>query len=186
LKIMDTTESNSTSINILSQEKIVESTDEDKEREIYFMVLILKEEIKETSNELNFTSEIEPEIIYEKEIEKENGSVFECKVFKFKVKKKEANENEILYTIEYLIGNDIYTIRFNNKENSFIYDIDLKKRDYYFDNIVPLNIDQNVIPLYNKLEVFLEALEKNNETNKIEKLFEEAVGLYKLKKNLIF
>ena len=179
---MDTTESNSTSINILSQEKIVESTDEDKEREIYFMVLILKEEIKETSNELNFTSEIEPEIIYEKEIEKENGSVFECKVFKFKVKKKEANENEILYTIEYLIGNDIYTIRFNNKDNSFIYDIDLKKRDYYFDNIVPLNIDQNVIPLYNKLEVFLEALEKNNETNKIEKLFEEAVGLYKLKK----
>ena len=189
---MEQTEQKSTIINIQSQEKIVESTNEDKEKEIYFMVLIPKEEEsekekeEETSNELNFISEIIPEIIYENEIEKEDGSSIDNKVFKFKVKKEEANEkkkkNEIPYTIEYTIGNDIYTITFTVKENTFIYDIDLQKGDYYINNIVKLNIDQNIIPPYNKIKVFLEALEKINQTNKIEKLYEEAIELYKYKK----
>ena len=156
------------------------------------MVLIPKEEEsekekeEEASNELNFTSEIVPEIFYEKGIEKEDGSYSDHKIFKFNAKKEESNEkkkkNEIPYIIEYTIGNDIYTITFNVKGNTFIYDIDLQKGDYYINNIVKLNIEQNIIPPYNKIEIFLEALEKNNQTNKIEKLYEEAIELYKYKK----
>ena len=168
-----------------------ESTKKDKEKDIYLFIIIPKEIEKENQkeenlNELNFTSEIVPEIIHEKEIKKEDGSSFVHRIFKFKRKKEENEVNnkgkEISYTIEYIVGNDVYTIKFAVKENSFVYDIDLKKSDYYINNIVPLNINQGIIPLYNKLEIFLEALQKTNETSKIEKLYEEAIDLYKKEK----
>ena len=183
---MKETELSSTNGSIQSQ--VVESTNEDKQKEIYFMVLIPKEEEKEkekgeeeTSKELNFISEIVPDIIYEKTIKIAKGSFLDHKVFKFGVKNEEENkkiENH-KYIIEYLIGNDIYTITFDVEANSFIYDIDLKKGDYYINNIVKENIDQNFIPIYNKLEVFLEALKNKNEIDKIEILYEEAIQLYK-------
>ena len=168
-----------------------ESTKEGKEEDIYLFIIIPKEIEKENQkeenlNELYFTSEIVPEIIYEKEIKKEDGSSFVHRIFKFKRKKEENEVNnkgkEIPYTIEYLVGNDVYTIKFTVKENSFVYGVDLKKGDYYINNIVPLNIKQDIIPLYNKLELFLEALQKTNETSKIEKLYEEAIDLYKKEK----
>lgn len=56
------------------------------------------------------------------------------------------------------------------------------KGNKYIDNIVKERIKQNNIPLYNKLDIFLEALEKNGENNKIEKLYEETINLYESKK----
>ena len=44
-------------------------------------------------------------------------------------------------------------------------------------------IDQNVVPLWNKLDIFLEALKKVNEIDKKEeKLYEETTNLYEEKK----
>ena len=50
-----------------------------------------KEKEEESSNELNFISEIISEIFYEKEIEKEDGSSIDHKVFKIKYAFKELN-----------------------------------------------------------------------------------------------
>ena len=174
------------SIIISNQREIIKSNE--KEKDIYFIILNQKEE-KGKTNYLKFLSKVSPIIIYEKEIEKEKGIYIEHKVFKLNIekndnnkKKEEKTKKENNYKIEYEIENDIYSISFDVKENSFIYDIELKKGNKYLDNIVKENINQNIISLYNKLEIFLEALKKNNEEDKIEKLYEETIDLYKKKK----
>jgi len=47
------------------------------------------------------------------------------------------------------------------------------------------DIEQTIIPLYNKLDLFLEALETNDENYKKEKLYDESIDLYKKKKKFI-
>ena len=171
-----------------SQKKTIESTIQENEKDIYLIVLIPKEtENKKTENpnEISFTSDIVPKIYYEKDIKTGKETSLEHKVLLLKVDCEKRKENP--YIIEYLIGNDIYTIKFEVKKNSFVYDINLEKGDYYIDNIFNVVIHQdNIIPLYNKLDLFLEALQKNNENNKIEKLYEEAIELYKQKKEFNF
>ena len=44
------------------------------------------------------------------------------------------------------------------------------------------DIDQTQITLCNKLDLFIESLEANNENNKIEKLYDDTIDLYKKKK----
>ena len=58
-----------------------ESTKEDKEKDIYLLIIIPKEierehQKEENLNELNFTSEIVPEIIYEKRNKKKRWFFF--------------------------------------------------------------------------------------------------------------
>ena len=84
--------------------------------------------------------------------------------------------------MEYVIGEDSYEILFSVKENTFIYETELKKGNKFIDNIVKEDIDQNIIPLYDKMDIFIEALKKNNENDKIELLYEETISLYEKKK----
>ena len=101
------------------------------------------------------------------------------------LKKKETIKKgkyleKINYEIIYRIGDDIFIISFYAKENSFIYDIELKKGDKYLGNIVPEDINQNIIQLYNKFEIFVEAL--GNKKSQNYKLYEEMIDSYKQKK----
>ena len=166
-------------------------TKEDEEHNIYFITLIPKEIECENKNEvsldkLNFITDVEPVTIYEKKISKEDGSVLIHRILKFKMKKEEIDlekkGEKNSYTFKYIIENDVYTISFDAKKKHFIYDINLIKEDYYFKDIVPLNISQDIIPHYNKLEIFLEALKKNNELNKLEQLYDEAIDIYRKEK----
>ena len=169
------TNSSSSQINI--------SKDKDKEKEIYFIVLSPKTKDKDEnikSEELHFKSEYLPQIIHTKEIQNENGLFIECKTYKLKV--ESVNNLKKEFKIEYAIKDDIYTISFNINDNSFVYNNTLQKGDKYLDNIVKEEIDQKAIPLFTKLQLFLEALEKIKETNKIEKLYEETINLYKKEK----
>lgn len=121
------------------------------------------------------SSELAPSRIYKKVIQKEKDSFLEENVFKLIIKESEKeNETEKSkksYKIEYIQGDDSYDILFSTKDNSFVYEIELKKGNKYLDNIVKEDINQKIIPFYNKLDIFLEALKENNESNKIEKLF---------------
>ena len=147
------------------------------EKNIYFIVIIPQEKNK-TINKIKFKSEISAEKIYNKNIVKSNGKKLECIVFKSKDKneKKESESNK--YLLSFVIGDYIYDIIFCDKENTFIYETELLKGDKLLDNIAKESIDQNSITLYNKLDLFLRALENNNENNKVDKLFEETIGLY--------
>jgi len=150
------------------------------EKDIYFIILRPSEE--KLNFNLKFESENPPKRIYIKNIEKGNGSFLEHNVFKLNIKKNEKEKVSNNYKIEYIEGKDSYDILFSVNGNTFIYDTELKKGNNMNDNIVKENIDQNIIPIDYKLDIFLEALEKNGENNKIEKLYEETIDLYKKKK----
>jgi len=148
---------------------------------IYFIILSPSEE-KINFADLKFLSEIEPEIIYTTNIENGKGSFLSHNVFKLDIKRKEKNKKSVKYQLQYEIGEESYDIIFGVKENSFIYEIQLLKGNKFIDNIIKRKIDQNLIPLHYKLDIFLEALKKNNESDKIDLLFKETIELYKAKK----
>ena len=165
--------------NSISQKKEQNALSNDKEKEIYFIILKISEEKVDLN--LKFLSKIEPQNIYKKSIEKGNSSFLLYNVFKLNIKEKDKKSSN-KYKIEYIEGEDAYVILFSIKENTFLYETELKKDNKYLDNIVKESIDQNIVPFYNKLDIFLEALEKNNENNKIEKLYDETINFYKKKK----
>ena len=166
-------------LSIISQEQ--HQNTQSNDLTIFFIILTPSEE-KINFDDLKFLSEIEPKIIYNKSIEKGKGSFLFHNVFKLDVKKKEKNEKVEEYLLQYEIGEESYDILFNVKENSFIYEVKLLKGNKFIDNIVKRKINQNQIPLQYKLDLFLEALNKNKEMNKIELLFKETIELYKSKK----
>ena len=156
---------------------------DNKENVVYFILLLPSEE-KIDFKKVEFKSDIIPKIIHHKSIQKENTYLEEI-VFKFKKfnnnkgKKASSNNN---YVIKYIEGFDEYVISFYVKENFFVYETELKKGNKYLDNIVKKTIDQNIVPFNNKLNIFIEALQENNETNHFEKLYEDTIALYEKKK----
>ena len=155
---------------------------EEKERDIYFIILNPSEE-KLDFKTLNFSSIITPSIIFNKNVNKENEKQVEEIVFKFKLKKKKKDKGKKEKggkecIIKFFSGNHTYTISFDTKKKSFIYSPDFTKGNKYLDNIFEVPIEQDNIPYYNKLDIFLEALEKNDESFEKEKLFEDSIDLY--------
>ena len=177
------------------------SQSNDKEKEIYFIILRPSEEKVELDWEFS-SSELAPSRIYKNIIKKGKDSSLEENVFKLiikesekekekekesekekekgKAKKKEKNKKS--YKIEYIQGDDAYDILFSTKDNSFVYETELKKGNKYLDNIVKEDIDQTIIPFHNKLDIFQKALEEKNETSKIDQLYDETIDLYEKKK----
>ena len=150
---------------------------------IYFIILIPSEE-RINFDDIKFLSENEPENVYNEIIQIKKDSFLYQNVFKLKIKEKEKSKRKVKYKIQYEIDEKVYDILFEVKENTFIYEIQLLKGNKFLDNIVKRKIEQNQIPLHNKLKIFIEALKKNNEISKIDILYEETIDLYKAKKNL--
>ena len=142
-------------------EGTTEIKDDEETKVIYFIVFEPKENEENTKNkdkEPIYKSAYIPKLISTKTIDIKNESYIKHKVFKLNIK----DEKEI--KIEYEINNDIYEIIFTVKENYFLYDVKLLKRDKYITILPPQEIKQNIIPYYNKLQIFKEALKENNET----------------------
>ena len=155
------------------------------DKDIYFIIL------NRSEDKINFfdskcLSEINPEIIYYKRIKNGKDSFLFKHVFKLTLNKNEENKERSRYIIQYEMGEELYDILFNVKENIFIYELKLQKYNKYIKNIAKKDIEQNLIPIQNKLDIFLKALIKNNDNNKIEILYEEGIKLYKSKKNFTF
>ena len=171
-------ESNESSFKYINQEEKEESKLEEKE--IYFIISYPKTEKSSSyDKDIEFISENVPAIILEKEI----GSYIELRVYKLNIKQKEKSKKrkQSVY-IEYVkyekdtFGK--YIIDFDIQENSFVYEVRLQN----YSCVININISQDIIPLYDKLEIFLEDLKHNNENDKIEKLYEDTIELYKKKK----
>ena len=147
------------------------------DKEIYFIISNSSEE-KINFSDLKCISEIHPKIIYEKSVDKGKVSFLFHHVFKLVLKKSENHK----YKVQYEIGEILYDIFFEVKNKIFIYEIKLQEYNKLLNNIPIKDIDQNQITIQNKLDIFLEALEKNNEINKIEILYKETIDLFKTKK----
>ena len=174
-----------------------------KEKEIYFSILY---QMKEKEKDFIFTKyESKPQEIYSKDIIGQNGIYLYEKVFKMKKKikkeekkkgednkkkedikkedKKKEDKNKLEeIEIQFEIGKDNYIITFNDENQIFYFDIELKKGNKYLKNIAKDNIDQNMLDYFQKLELFLAALKNNKEEEKIENLYEEIIKLYSKKK----
>ena len=87
------------------------------------------------------------------------------KIFMFESKQEEK------YKIEFVNKEDRYTISFFPKENTFIYDVILEKGVSIIS--VKRKISQNRIEYKEKLELFIKALEENNEEDKIDVLLND-------------
>ena len=109
------------------------------EDEVFFIILRPSEQQINFEN-LEFLSDITPEIFYNKPIKKEDKSFLEEIVFKFKRptkekekgKKKKSSYNN--YEIQYIDGDYTYIILFSLKDESFIYEAELKKEINIFQN----------------------------------------------------
>ena len=87
---------------------------------------------------------INPQNIYSDEIKQENGGYFYKKVFKF------IGKTDNKYSLEFEIVKDYYIITFEVKENSFIYDVKLKKGNKILKKNTKESIDQKIINYHKK------------------------------------
>ena len=154
-----------------------------KSKEIYFIVVKPGEE-KTNNKDIKFFSKDVPQLIFNKVIKRNDRTYIELIVFKLNL--KEIKIPQVSFKLEYEIEDYNYTILLTVKENYFIHNVKLKQSYKYFKELGEKDIDQNIIPIYIKLKIFLEALEENNEKDKIEKLFTEIIELYNIKKNINF
>ena len=153
-----------------------------EKKEIYFIISYQRKQ-KENSDDFNFLlsdkENNKPIIIYINELEEENKTYFYKKVFKFFIKQKNKSENSQksinIYNqiFTFKINEDKYILSFDTKGNSFIYDVDLKMENKNLNEII--SIDQNIIEINEKMNIFKEALKKNKEEHKIEQLIEETI-----------
>ena len=158
---------------------------------MYFFIYYPRSQ-KETSSEIEFVvpdnkSEW-PECIYYKEFydgdNKDHIKFYNYKKI-YKIPKSDKIGNDpIKYHFEFEIGDDRYVISFKTEGNNFVYDVDLRvgKR------IIPIRrkIDQNIIEYNDKIEDFIEALEENKESDKIDILYRDTIDLYSKKKGFGF
>lgn len=153
-----------------------------EKKEIYFIISYQRKQ-KENSDDFNFLlsdkENNKPIIIYINELEEENKTYFYKKVFKFFIKQKKKSENSQksinIYNqiFTFKINEDKYILSFDTKGNSFIYDVDLKMENKNLNEII--SIDQNIIEINEKMNIFKEALKKNKEEHKIEQLIKETI-----------
>ena len=145
----------------------------DKNNEEYFLILIPSEE-KIDFQGLSYKTKnmINPSIIFKDRIEKDDKTYLEEIVFMFKKKKrkkKTEDENEsgksTKYAIIYFEEEHIYNITFASKNECFIYQPKLTIGNKFLPEIPPEPIQQNIVPAYIKLNIFLKALQKTNEIN---------------------
>ena len=157
----------------------------EKYKDVYFIILI-PSETKIDFKGLTYESKekIKPSIVFNETIQKEDKTYLEEIVFKCKIKPRKNESNKSTkYSIGFIEEKLIYYITFFLKNNCFVYQPELKKENKYLTKILEEPIYQNIIPLYKKLNIFLKALQKENEIDKYEeKLYEDTIDLYKNKK----
>jgi len=156
-------------------------------KEIYFLILYKRKEKEEENSFIFINNDSKPKNIYTNEIkyegegEGQNKIYLYEKVFKYNKNLNNEDENEKI-EIQFEIDEDMYIILFNIEDTIFYYDIILKKSNKFQANIAKEIIDQNIFDYYKKFELFLEALKKNNEEEKIDTLYEESIKLASNKK----
>ena len=149
----------------------------------YFFVYYPRTQ-KETESDIDFVvpKEVEqrPECIFSDE-KYSDGIHYYHKIYK--VTKTETKGKKANY-YEFEIGEEKYIISFNNKDNEFIYEVNIEFGKKIID--IRRNIDQTNIDYHKKLDYFIEALKSNGEEDKIDKLYEDSISLFSDKKGFSF
>ena len=167
-----------------SKESSKTESQKEEKKEIYFIIFYSSDQ-KENPKDMVFCEECEilPKIILCKEIKINNDKIIYKKVLKFNnskgIKKAEFS---------FYLGQEVdkYFITFEIESKTFIYDVVLKKRNKYLENIPKININQKSMEYQDKLDLFYEALKLNKEENKFQELYFETIELYSKKSSFSF
>ena len=155
-----------------------------REKTIYFILLFSGEKNLVDFKTLKCQNDkYQPLIIYEKKIENGNKFLNDYKVLKLNIKTAEEYEKEKNhFRVEFENKEEVYSISFDVNKNSFIFDLELKRKNKSIDKEEEVNINQKIITYYNKLEIFEEALIENKENNQIKLLYNDSIYLYEITK----
>ena len=128
----------------------------DKNKDAYFIIIMPSEEKIDFNGLRDDTqNKIKTSIIFNKAIDKENKTFIEEIVFKFKKKSKKKGKKESTnYALEFKEGEHTYNITFSLRDDCFVYQPELKKGNKFLPYLLGEPIDQDIIPLYNKLDIF--------------------------------
>jgi len=113
----------------------------------------------------------------------DNNLYYYKKVFMINKSIGKGRRNNEFY-FEFDLDDDRYIISFDSKGASFIYDIKLEKTKRT--TRLMIIVKQDVIEYYDKMHIFINALKENNEKNKIDLLYKDAIELFSIKKYFTF
>ena len=151
------------------------------EKSLYFFVTYSRKQ-HENDSDIEFVvpekSNMKPVCIHKEEIV-QGQRFYYNKIFAVD-KQKKTKKN---YNFIFEIGDEQYIISFEYKGSSFIYDVNLDFGKKIID--IRRKISQNK-EYHEKMEVFIEALKKNKEMDKIEELYKDTIELYSKKKIFSF
>jgi len=152
-----------------------------EDKDLYFIIYYQRKQ-KENPEDLIFSEDCDsiPQVILTKEVKTSTNEYAYKKVYKYK---KECGKKNVELIFFFQQEDNKYFINFKVKEETFIYDVELKKGHKFLDDKPKVNIDQKIMEYQDKLDLFLEALKQNNEENKNEGLFKETIDLYSKKGN---
>ena len=138
---------------------------------IYFLLYYYRED----DDNIKFNrKDLDIECIYTKSKEVDNNKIEFIKVFKLKIK-IEGQKN---ISIDFSIKNDIYNIVFDINDSCFIYDLKLSLyKGFLFLNRYD-DIEQSKLKLYEKINIFIDALTQNKEEKKLDILYNYNIDLY--------
>ena len=155
-----------------------------EDNSIYFFITYSRKE-RENSKDIYFIvpekSELKPECIFTDELN-ENQRYYYNKIYKVSKsvgKGKKGNS----FDLKFEINDEEYSIKFDSKGNTFIYDVSLESGKRNID--IRRNIPQNK-EYYETNEFFIKALEKIGEEKMIDHLYKETIELYSKKKGFTF
>ena len=151
-------------------------------KKYYFFVYYPRSK-KENDSDIDFVEPKDktqvPECLYTFE-DAPKDTFYYYKIFKaIKTQTKEKKSNICHY--EFIIGEEMYIIKFNTKGGSiFIFDVDLK----FGKEIIPIRrkIEQTDIKYNEELNYFIEALKAKEEESMINELYKDTLELYQEKK----
>lgn len=160
---------------------------------LYFFIYYPRTQIEQSSDiilKLPDNKKEKPEWIYSRSTfdSDNNKKIIDYKKI-FKICKSKATGKEAdKYYFEFEIGDDRYTITFDSKKKKFIYEVSLEVGKRILK--ITKNISQNQIEYSEKVDLFVEAIEKYEEEDKkkliINKLYEDTIDLYEIKKGFGF
>ena len=166
----------------ISKEKNEKKPKNQKMREIYFIISYKGKD--EKLKDLKFlNAEINIKSIYNKAIKKKQDLFLHQIVFKLLYDVEQKYEE---FNLAFEIGIHKYTIKIKVNNKMFHFDIGLEKEIKFLSLFSKEILDQNILNYFQKLKLFLAALIENNEEDKKENLFEEAINLYSKKKEFYF
>ena len=159
-----------------NDKKEEEENNEEERKDIYFIIIYPRKQQEKPEDFFFCENDLSPQEIYSEETENENGIFFYKKVFQF------FGETNNKYNLDFEINKDYYTLTFEVKDNSFVYDVELKKGNKVLKKISNENVDQKIIDYHEKLFIFLETLKKDNKEEEKETLFKDTINLFGEKK----